>query len=124
MGNKNSIVKSSFLTNRRSKRLKKGVTALSTGLCMTVMLSMMAFASGISVSSGSFMSTAETAVTAVVTLIGGGVGIFGVINLIEAYSNDNPEARSSGMKQLAAGIGLIICAQLLVPALFDMVTGL
>lgn len=124
MGNKNSIVKSSFLTNRRSKRLKKGVTALSTGLYMTVMLSMMAFASGISVSSGSFMSTAETAVTAVVTLIGGGVGIFGVINLIEAYSNDNPGARFSGMKQLAAGIGLIICAQLLVPALFDMVTGL
>ena len=47
-----------------------------------------------------FFTTAITGLKVVVTAIGGGVGVWGVINLLEGYGNDNPGAKSQGMKQL------------------------
>jgi hypothetical protein len=41
-------------------------------------------------------------------LIGGGLAVWGVVNLLEGYGNDNPGAKSQGIKQLMAGVGLII----------------
>ncbi|WP_458543501.1 Maff2 family mobile element protein, partial [Streptococcus suis] len=38
-----------------------------------------------------------------VIAIGGGLGAWGVINLMEGYGNDNPGAKSQGIKQLMAG---------------------
>ena len=32
--------------------------------------------------------------------LGAGLGIWGVINLLEGYGNDNPGAKSQGIKQL------------------------
>ena len=107
----------------QTHRMQKLVTVLCTAACMTVMLSTTAFAAdSITVNSQNFMSSAKTALSAVVTLIGGGIGILGVINLVQAYSEENPASKSSGMKQLAAGVGLIICAQALVPVIFNMVS--
>ena len=34
--------------------------------------------------------------------IGAGVGVWGVINLLEGYGNDNPGAKSQGIKQFMA----------------------
>ena len=34
--------------------------------------------------------------------LGAGLGIWGVINLLEGYGNDNPGAKSQGMKQFMA----------------------
>ncbi|WP_073385458.1 Maff2 family protein [Butyrivibrio fibrisolvens] len=34
---------------------------------------------------------------------GAGLGVWGVVNLLEGYGNDNPGAKSQGMKQLMAG---------------------
>ncbi len=36
--------------------------------------------------------------------LGAGLGIWGAINLLEGYGNDNPGAKSRGMKQLMAGV--------------------
>ena len=47
----------------------------------------------------------------------------GVVNLLEGYGNDNPGAKSQGMKQLMAGLGLILLAIILVPVLEGMMTG-
>lgn len=58
-----------------------------------------------------------------VTAIGAGLGAWGVINLMEGYGNDNPGAKSQGMKQLMAGLGLILLAIILVPVLESMMTG-
>lgn len=33
-----------------------------------------------------------------VTAIGAGIGVWGAINLLEGYGNDNPGAKSQGMK--------------------------
>ena len=55
--------------------------------------------------------------------MGGGVSLWGVVNLLEGYGNDNPGAKSQGMKQLMAGLGLILLAIILVPVLEGMMTG-
>ena len=38
-----------------------------------------------------------------VVALGAGLGIWGAINFMEGYGNDNPGAKSQGMKQLMAG---------------------
>ena len=64
-----------------------------------------------------FFTTAITGLKVVVTAIGGGVGVWGVINLLEGYGNDNPGAKSQGMKQLMAGGGVSLIGITLVPLL-------
>ena len=41
----------------------------------------------------------------------------GAINLMEGYGNDNPGAKSQGMKQLMAGGGVALIGTTLVPLL-------
>lgn len=53
----------------------------------------------------------------VVYIIGAGLGVWGVINLLEGYGNDNPGAKSQGMKQFMAGAGIVLIGVLLVPQL-------
>ena len=64
-----------------------------------------------------FFTTAVTGLKTVVTAIGAGVGVWGVINLLEGYGNDNPGAKSQGMKQLMAGAGVAVVGMVLVPLL-------
>ena len=65
----------------------------------------------------SFFTTSVTGLKTVVTAIGAGVGVWGVINLLEGYGNDNPGAKSQGIKQLMSGGGIIIVAQTVIPQL-------
>ena len=53
----------------------------------------------------------------VVTAIGAGVGVWGVINLMEGYGGDNPASKSQGVKQLMAGGGVILLGLKVVPLL-------
>ena len=41
-----------------------------------------------------FFTTSVTVLKTVVTAIGAGVGVWGVINLLEGYGNDNPGANA------------------------------
>ena len=50
---------------------------------------------------GFFNAAIEVLQTLVIAL-GAGLGIGGVINLLEGYGNDNPGAKSQGMKQFMA----------------------
>ena len=52
-----------------------------------------------------------------VIALGAGLGIWGVINLLEGYGNDNPGAKSQGIKQLMAGGGVTLIGVTLVPLL-------
>ena len=63
-----------------------------------------------------FNSAIEVLQTLVIAL-GAGLGVWGVINLLEGYGNDNPGAKSQGMKQLMAGAGVAIVGMVLVPLL-------
>ena len=64
-----------------------------------------------------FFSQAVTVLQTLVIALGAGLGIWGVINLLEGYGNDNPGAKSQGMKQLMAGGGVALVGMILVPLL-------
>ena len=82
-----------------------------------------AFAAGTgAVDTSSFISTACTVLKSVICLIGAGVGVWGVVNLLEGYGNDNPGAKSQGMKQLMAGAGVAVVGMVLVPLLSSLFT--
>ena len=49
-----------------------------------------------------FFSSAIDTLQTLVIALGAGLGIWGAINLLEGYGNDNPGAKSQGMKQLMA----------------------
>lgn len=64
-----------------------------------------------------FFTTAVSSLSTVVTAIGAGVGVWGVINLMEGYGGDNPASKSQGVKQLMAGGGIIVLGTTLIPLL-------
>ncbi len=43
--------------------------------------------------------------------------MWGVINLMEGYGNDNPGAKSQGIKQPMAGGGVVLIGTTLIPLL-------
>ena len=47
-----------------------------------------------------FFSSAITTLKTLVVAIGAGLGVWGVVNLLEGYGNDNPGAKSQGIKHL------------------------
>ena len=64
-----------------------------------------------------FFEQAITVLQTLVIALGAGLGIWGVINLLEGYGNDNPGAKSQGMKQLMAGADVAVVGMVLVPLL-------
>ena len=64
-----------------------------------------------------FFNSAVGVLQTLVIALGAGLGIWGVINLLEGYGNDNPGAKSQGMKQLMAGGGVALIGGTLVPLL-------
>ncbi|MDU1141497.1 Maff2 family mobile element protein [Enterocloster bolteae] len=64
-----------------------------------------------------FFNQAITVLQTLVVAIGAGLGIWGIINLLEGYGNDNPGAKSQGIKQLMAGAGVALIGTTLVPLL-------
>ena len=60
------------------------------------------------------------AVDVLVMAVGAGLGAWGVINLMEGYGNDNPGAKSQGIKQLMAGGGIVLIGLKLIPLLANL----
>ena len=69
-----------------------------------------------------FFNQAITVLQTLVIALGAGLGVWGVINLLEGYGNDNPGTKSQGMKQLMAGAGVAIVGMVLVPLLSGLFT--
>ncbi len=70
----------------------------------------------------SFFASAVTALKTIVIALGAGLGVWGAVNLLEGYGNDNPGAKSQGMKQLIAGAGVAFVGLTLVPLLSNLFT--
>lgn len=64
-----------------------------------------------------FFNSAIDVLQTLVIALGAGLGIWGVINLLEGYGNDNPGAKSQGIKQLMAGGGVVLIGTQLIPLL-------
>ena len=54
-----------------------------------------------------FFNEAINLLKILVIALGAGLSVWGVINLLEGYGNDNPGAKSQGIKQLMAGGGVV-----------------
>ena len=67
-----------------------------------------------------FFTSAVDVVQKLVVGLGAGLGVWGGINLMEGYGNDNPGAKSQGMKQLIAGGGVALIGITLVPLLANI----
>lgn len=64
-----------------------------------------------------FFAEAIGTLETVVVALGAGLGVWGIVNLLEGYGNDNPGAKSQGMKQLMAGGGVVLLGTGLIPTL-------
>jgi hypothetical protein len=64
-----------------------------------------------------FFTSAIGILQTLVTAIGAGLGVWGIVNLLEGYGQDNAAAKSQGIKQLMAGGGIILIATMLIPQL-------
>ena len=65
----------------------------------------------------SFFSSAISTLQTLVVALGAGLAVWGGVNLMEGYGNNNPGAKSQGMKQLMAGGGVALIGITLVPLL-------
>ena len=70
----------------------------------------------------SFFTSAVGVLQTLVIALGAGLAIWGVVNLMEGYGNDNPGAKSQGMKQLMEGGGVALIGLTLVPLLSGLFT--
>lgn len=64
-----------------------------------------------------FFGQAVETLKILVIALGAGLGAWGLINLLEGYGNDNPGAKSQGIKQLMAGGGIVVIGVTLIPLL-------
>jgi hypothetical protein len=69
-----------------------------------------------------FFTSALEGVQTVVVLIGAALGVWGIINLLEGYGNDNPANKSQGIKQFVAGVGVAIIGITVIPQLSALFT--
>ena len=51
-----------------------------------------------------FFNSAVGVLQTLVVALGAGLGIWGVINLLEGYGSDNPAAKSQGIKHLMSSM--------------------
>lgn len=115
------------LTNKsiRSIRAKKVIFIITAMSCLFILGCMSASALNTNVGAinySNFISKTETVIKTLLILIGAGLALWGVVNLIEGYGNDNPGAKSQGIKQTMGGIGIILVGVILVPVLGNLMT--
>jgi hypothetical protein len=67
-----------------------------------------------------FIVQAINTLKVLVIALGAGLAVWGIINLLEGYGNDNPGAKSQGIKQLMAGGGVVLIGIQLIPLLANL----
>ena len=81
--------------SKLTRGAKKATMFCTIAGVMATTCATQAFAAGGSgaVDTSSFITTACTVLKSVICLIGGGVSLWGIVNLLEGYGNDNPGAK-------------------------------
>lgn len=109
----------------RSIIAKKVIFILTAMSCLFILGCMSASAINTNVADvnfSEFITKTETVLKTILILIGAGLALWGVVNLVEGYGNDNPGAKSQGIKQTMGGIGIILIGAILVPVLGTIMT--
>lgn len=110
----------SNLLKKKNKltKMKEKITFSMNMLAIAVVSPTMCYAAGASEVYSSSIDTLKI----IVMSIGAALAVWGLVNLAEGYGNDNPGAKSQGVKQLMAGIGLALIGFTVVPKLGGMIT--
>lgn len=111
--------------SQRSTRAKKIIFIVTAMSCLLILGCMSASAMNVNVGAvnyTNFINKVKTVLEAVCILLGAGLAIWGAVNLLEGYGNDNPGAKSQGMKQVMGGVGVILTGVILVPVIGTMMT--
>ena len=69
-----------------------------------------------------FFNSAVTTLQTIVVGLGGALCVWGGINLLEGYGQDNPASKSQGAKQLAAGGGIMLLGVKVIPLITTLIT--
>ena len=69
-----------------------------------------------------FFTNAIDVLQTLVIALGGGLCVWGGINLLEGYGQDNPASKSQGIKQLMAGGGVALIGLTLIPLLSGLLS--
>ena len=116
-----SILKTAFtrVTNTVNEKTTQYIPASRASKIAKMMILVMVFMAVMPIQAfaADFITEAIDILGVVIIAIGGGLGIWGVVNLLEGYGNDNPGAKSQGIKQLMAGLGLILLGIFAIPQL-------
>jgi|GEM_PF-3831305 len=99
-----------ILTKKQYARLI--VTAISI-----VMLTVHCYAAA---DTSKLFETMQTALQGILSIVGAGIAVFGVVHLVESQSSHDPTQRSAGMKELGAGLGIILVGNILIPVFIDI----
>ncbi len=75
------------------KVAKKAIMFATIVSCMAMTGGIHAFAGNGVVDTSSFITTSCTVLKSVISLIDGGVSLWGIVNLLEGYGNDNAGAK-------------------------------
>ena len=70
----------------------------------------------------SFFTNAIDVLQTLVIALGGGLCVWGGINLLEGYGQDNPASKSQSIKQLMAGGGVALIGITLIPLLSGLLS--
>ena len=70
----------------------------------------------------SFFTNAIDVLQTLVIALGGGLCVWGGINLLEGYGQDNPASKSQGIKQLMVGGGVALIGITLIPLLSGLLS--
>ena len=70
----------------------------------------------------SFFTNAIDVLQTLVIALGGGLCVWGGINLLEGYGQDNPASKNQGIKQLMAGGGVALIGITLIPLLSGLLS--
>ena len=69
-----------------------------------------------------FFTNAIDVLQTLVIALGGGLCVWGGINLLEGYGQDNPASKSQGIKKLMAGGGVALIGLTLIPLLSGLLS--
>jgi hypothetical protein len=117
--NAQEIFKTATVTNwiagKPTSKTSKIIKSIILTSVLTLIMATPVFASGTE-----FIEDAVGWLGWLIIAIGGGLGAWGIVNLVEGYGNDNPGAKSQGMKQLMAGGALILIGTVAPDALQNL----
>ena len=100
---------------KQIKKTKRNMKQMKRAALTAWMLALPAVASA--ADGMAFFSKGVDLLQKIVYAIGAGLGVWGIVNLMEGYGNDNPGAKSQGMKQFMAGVGIVLVGLVLIPEL-------